>query len=332
MMKIKLEFGGWLVWGEVLSSRALNDYAFAGLKVRGRGLLGSSFARSCAVLFLLSGFFLFPSNLKAEEIIPHNHTSITIDISSDYKRPHSKAALISLDDSRLFSDLSFLKLETFSGVDYTSNQRGFYTGGVSSLLGSRLNLPGIKLRAVYGRGYYQYRSSLQRGGQFVDVTFQGESEFYEAMIGYEFRLGKSIFKAYTGLIAETNHIDPLDPQNSLEGTDFGAKFLLEGWYEFDSGHWLSSYSAYSTGSEYYVAHTRYGLPLLDGISYIGAIDVGIEAGVFGNKEFDAVRFGGFSRHKTSFGELTFSAGISGDYEQPDSFYSTFQFYRKIGDH
>jgi hypothetical protein len=319
------------VWGEGLNIRALNGYVFADLDGRDIAFLKCCFARSCALLLLLCSFFLFPLCLKAEEIIPHNKTSITIDISSNYKRPQSELPLISLDDSRLFSDLSFLKLETFSGVDYTSNQIGFYSGGVSSLLGPYLNLPGLKLRAVYGRGYYQYRSSVRQGDKFVDVNFQGESEFYEAMVGYEFRLGKAILKAYTGLIAETNHIDPLDPQNSLEGTEYGAKFLLEGWYEFNSGQWLSSYGAYSTGNEYYVAHTRYGLPLFDDIPYIGAIDIGIEAGVFGNKEFDAVRFGGFSRHKTNFGELTFSAGISGDYEQPDSFYSTFQLYRKIGD-
>lgn len=170
------------MWGEGLNIRAVNGYAFADLVGR-NSCLKCCFARLytlvlCCFSFLFViisfGVFLFSSSLKAEEIIPPNNTSITIDISSSFNKVSSGAPLISLDDSRLFSDLSFLKLETFSGVDYTSNQIGFYSGGVSSLLGPYLDLPGLKLRAVYGQGYYQYRSSVRQGDNFVDVTFKGE--------------------------------------------------------------------------------------------------------------------------------------------------------------
>ena len=70
---------------------------------------------------------------------------------------------------------------------------------------------------------------------------------------------------------------------------------------------------------------------MSGLPFIGAIDVGIEAGLFGNKEFDALRFGAFSRLKTDIGEITFSGGISGDYDQPDAVYGTFQLFRKFGE-
>ncbi len=214
-------------------------------------------------------------------------------------------------------------VESFSGVDGTENQVGFYSGGVTGALGPHLSLKGLKLRAVYGRGYYQYTSSRNVGGTYVDIDFMGRSEFYEAMVGYEFRLSSIIFKAYAGLISETNHIDPADIENSLEGSEYGAKFLLESWREFDSGHWVSAYGAYSTGSEYYVVHGRYGVP------FNAHFDFGLEAGVFGNQEFDALRFGGFSRYKFSNGEMSFSAGVSGDYDQPDAFYGTLQYYTKI---
>lgn len=230
-----------------------------------------------------------------------------------------------------YSELSALRLEQFSGVDATENQIGFYSGGVSGLLGDYINLPNLKLRTAHGRGYYRYRSSRKVGDEYVETDFHGESKFYEVMVGYEFRIGEAIFKVYSGVISETNHIDPRDPQNTLEGTEVGAKFLLESWYEFQSNHWLSSYASYSTGSEYYVAHSRYGIPLMSGLPFIGAIDVGIEAGLFGNKEFDALRFGAFSRLKTDIGEITFSGGISGDYDQPDAVYGTFQLFRKFGE-
>lgn len=214
-------------------------------------------------------------------------------------------------------------VEMFSGVDGTENQVGLYSGGVTGALGPHLSLKGLKLRAVYGRGYYQYTSSRNVGGTYIDIDFMGRSEFYEAMIGYEFRLSTIIFKAYAGLISETNHIDPADIENSLEGTDYGAKFLLESWKEFDTGHWVSAYGAYSTGSEYYVLHGRYGVPFNE------RFDFGLEAGVFGNQEFDALRFGGFSRYKFSNGEMSLSAGVSGDYDQPDAIYGTLQYYTKI---
>lgn len=309
-----------LVWGSNKGKKSLFSALFEALD------------KFFIVFFISLTLVCFPTHITplfAEEIIPQASEPFK-DLVVSTERLKGPNANETKSFSPFYSALSSLRLEQFSGVDATENQIGFYSGAVMGAFGSRFNLPNLKLRAVYGRGYYSYTSSKKIGDSYVDVLFKGESEFYEAMVGYEFRLGKVILKAYGGVISETNHIDPRDPQNSLEGSEYGAKMLLEGWYEFASGHWLSSYGSYSTGSEYYVAHSRYGLPLLTDIPYIGAIDVGVEAGVFGNKEFDALRLGAFSRHKTSIGEFTFSAGISGDYDQPDALYGTFQYYRKLG--
>lgn len=213
--------------------------------------------------------------------------------------------------------------EVFSGVDATENQIGFYAGGVTGALGDHINLKGVRLRAVYGQGVYEYTSSRDVGGGRVDVTFVGRSEFYEAMVGYEFRLMGSIFKLYGGVVSETNHIDPRDVQNDLEGQKIGAKVLLEAWRDLDNGHWFSGYGSFTDASEYYTVHGRYGLPLYD------YLDIGIELGAFGNQEFDALRFGAFSRYKHGDGEWTFSAGVSGDYDQPDAFYGTIQYFTKL---
>ena len=291
----------------------------------------------CSFLISLN---LSVSPLRAEEIIPQiagpveegkNKPDMAADEAGAQKAEQEQKEQTEFTFSPFYSELSALRLEQFSGVDATENQIGFYSGGVSGLLGHYVNSPNLKLRAVYGRSYYRYRSSRKVGDDYVETDFQGQSKFYEAMVGYEFRVDKAIFKAYGGVISETNHIDPRDPQNRLEGTKLGAKFLLESWYEFNSRHWLSSYGAYSTASAYYVAHSRYGMPLLTDLPFVSAVDVGIEAGLFGNKEFDALRFGAFSRLKTGIGEITFSAGVSGDYEEPDALYGTFQLFRKFGE-
>lgn len=267
--------------------------------------LGGIFTRSVYVLLVCSVFFSpslltyssfsfmsapFITPAMAEEIVPQV-TRRSDDADWPAKAPVSNKAQKE-DKRNVAASSTELKrpvVEMFSGVDGTENQVGLYSGGVTGALGPHLSMKGLKLRAVYGRSYYQYTSSRNVGGTYVDIDFMGESEFYEAMVGYEFRLSTIIFKAYAGLISETNHIDPADIENSLEGTEYGAKFLLESWKEFDSGHWVSAYGAYSTGSEYYVLHGRYGVPFNE------RFDFGLEAGVFGNQEFDALRFGGFSR-------------------------------------
>lgn len=218
-------------------------------------------------------------------------------------------------------------IEVFSGADVTENQYGFYSGGVTGALGPHLNLKGLRLRAVYGQGRYQYRSKRQVGPSQVETLFLGDSEFYEAMVGYEFRFADVIFKAYGGVVHEINHIDPTDVNNQLEGEETGGKLLLEVWRDFEkelgARYWFSGYGSYTTGSEYYTVHGRVGMPVNS------LLTVGLETGVFGNKEFDALRLGAFGKLKIGTGELTFSGGVSGDYEQPDALYGTVQYFTKL---
>ncbi|GJM03698.1 MAG: hypothetical protein DHS20C08_21990 [Rhodomicrobium sp.] len=213
--------------------------------------------------------------------------------------------------------------EVFTGSNFTENQIGFYAGGVTGALGPHLNLDGLKLRAVYGRSYYQYRSKFQIAAGKVDALFIGESRFYEAMIGYEFRLQGIIFKAYGGMVHELNHIDPNDAENKLQGDLTGAKALLEVWREFDGGHWFSGYGAYTTSTENYTIHGRLGTSLSS------FMDVGLEAGSFGNQQYDALRLGAFGKLKLGDGVITVSGGVSGDYDQPDSVYGSVQYFTKL---
>lgn len=252
-------------------------------------------------------------------------------------------------------------LEVFSGADATENQLGLYAGGVTGALDEHLNLKGLRLRAAYGRSSYEYRSRYDLADDlFFEPYFKSRSNFFEALVGYEFRFQKSIFKVYGGVIHERRSFDKKKLNTQInnfvernkhkvfngnprvkfdhiqakkivldkllrdhEEDKTGAKFLVEIWRDFDQGHWFSGHSSYSTANGYYVAHGRYGLPAY----YF--IDIGVELGAFGNDEFDALRIGGFSRFKMGDGEWTFSAGLSGDYDEPDVFYGTVQYYTKF---
>ena len=217
--------------------------------------------------------------------------------------------------------------EVFSGVDATENTVGFYTGGVSAMFASLVSLEGFRLRAVGGKSWYRYHARASNEVDSPEVEFVGQSFFYEAMVGYEFRFQGSIFKVYGGALSVVHDIDPRDVNNALQGQEVGGKALLEVWREFDGGAWFSGYGSYATARDTYVGHGRLGMALF---SFSG-IDVegGVEFGAFGDEEFDALRLGGFSRFKFSGAEVTVSGGVSGNYERPNSVYISAQYFTKL---
>lgn len=245
-------------------------------------------------------------------------------------------------------------VEVFGGTNFTQNQFGFYGGGVTGALDNHISLKGLRLKALYGQSHYKYRTGYEVARQQTDIDIAGKSDFFEALIGYEFRFQGSIFKAYTGLVHEKRSFDrsQVNAQINLFANQFrnthsaseietikaqykaqvqkdhsdsktGAKFALEVWREFDKGHWFSGFGTYSTGNEFYSLHGRYGMPAFQ------FIDVGIEFGGFGNRYYDALRLGAFSRLKQGDGEWTVSTGVSGDYDRPDSYYVSVQYFSKL---
>ncbi len=214
-------------------------------------------------------------------------------------------------------------LEVFSGVDYTKNQLSFYAGGVVRGRGIDPRVSGLRLKAVHGEGWYHYDSTRRVGVQSVKTRFEGRSRFLEALAGYEFRWMDMIFKAYGGVISIDHDIDPRDEFNQLQGGEVGAKFLLEAWKNIDEQSWFSAYATYSTANDYYKVHGRLGRHLA------AWFDGGVEFGAFGDTEYDALRLGAFTRFNLDEGEFTFSAGVSGDYNEPDAFYVTGKYYKKL---
>ncbi len=246
-------------------------------------------------------------------------------------------------------------VDVFGGANFTENQFGFYGGGVTGALDQHINLKGLRLKALYGQSYYKHRPiTYVFDGKQSHIDVAGKSDFIEALIGYEFRFQGSIFKAYTGLVHEkrsfnqnqvnaqfnlvANQLRDILPASEIEkilashkaqvqkdhsGSKTGAKFALEAWREFDKGHWFSGYGTYSTGNEFYSLFGRYGMPAYH------FVDVGVEFGGFGNRYYDALRLGAFTRLKQGDGEWTVATGVSGDYDRPDSYYVSLQYFSKL---
>jgi|GEM_PF-5635464 len=119
-LKLQLVFGGMLVWGILKSNKSLLSALLDALR--------EQFIVFCFSLILVS-FSIQITPSHAEEIIPHvaqqlEDLVISTDMPDDpiVNKPNSF--------SPLFSDLSSLRLEQFSGVNATENQIGFYSGAV----------------------------------------------------------------------------------------------------------------------------------------------------------------------------------------------------------
>ena len=90
------------------------------------------------------------------------------------------------------------------------------------------------------------------------------------------------------------------------------------------GLFLSADASYGTAFQEYSQLTRLGY-------HLGPIfAVGLEAGVIGNREYDAGRGGGFVRGRLADFETTLSGGFTGDYllSDPGS-YVALSLYRQF---
>ena len=379
------------MWGVGLNIGAINGYAFTDLGGRSIGSLRCCFALIYTLLLLFCSSFLFPSSLRAEEIIPQitrPDTDIVIDIDTpvftrevdQYSDPvlesffslTKKPSEIIEERFRLHKERVAKRgnerplLEIYSGGDGREGDRGFYAGGVMGPLDKHLNLKGLRLRASYGKSFSEYYSKYQLPHELTfNPHFKSQSKFFEGLIGYEFRFQKSIFKVYGGVLHEKRKFDKgyLEAQkvdfinrkkdslshnlslNELEkvadlytkgitkdheGSETGAKFLIEAWHDFENHNWFSGYASYSTASDFYAVHGRYGLPL------IYNIDFGAEISFYGNDYQDLMRTGLFTRIKDMDGEWMFSIGLEDDASDLDSssfrnenLYVTLQYFQKL---
>lgn len=383
-LKSQLFSGGMLVWGNNKDNKSLfSAFLWA---------LGRSFIVSCTS-FILVFFPIYITPVLAEEIMPQiTRPNVDVDFEID---PSLFPGTVNLGKEPGFDFFdSFSKnpgemleqrfrlhrervakrgnelplLEVYSGGDGKEGDRGFYVGGVMGPLDKHINLKGLRLRAGYGQGSSEYSSKYQLSDDlFFSPHLKSQSEFFEGLIGYEFRFQKSIFKVYGGFVHEKRRFDKKHFEAQLEnfltlnldqtatqadkefaknyltkkiskdhkGSETGVKFLVEAWRDFENGHWFSGYASYTEGTEFYTAHSRYGMPVSN-LFGIDVLHIGAEVAVYGNEYQDLMRAGVFSRVKDGDGEWTVSVGLDGDTSHLDSssfrkenLYVTLQYFQRL---
>jgi hypothetical protein len=208
--------------------------------------------------------------------------------------------------------------EIFTGLDATDNATSGYLG-FGYAFGKGLYQSGWRLRAVGSLGAYDYQGTIFGEGP---TTFDGKASFGAAMLGYQLRADTLFLKVFAGVEGEDQDISPRDPDNAVQGTAVGARFVAEAWYEF-SPHWFASADAsYGTAFQQYWSRGRLGRRVGSRLS------LGVEGGALGNEEYDAGRGGAFAKFNLRRLEVTIAGGFSGNYlEDEPSGYVSLGVYR-----
>ncbi len=103
----------------------------------------------------------------------------------------------------------------------------------------------------------------------------------------------------------------------MQGSEFGARFVAESWYELSPRWVLSVDAAYGTAFQEYWSLASVGYPVGPRLS------LGLEGGALGNEEYDAGRAGGFGRIALRNLQLTVSGRFTGSYleDKPSGYLS-----------
>ena len=197
--------------------------------------------------------------------------------------------------------------EQWIGIAATKTSWFSYSG-VSYAPFDIIQLPGFRLRAAGGYGQYYYDSSLIINGASTPIRFMGETGAIEALLGYQFRFGEWTAKVFAGVEYQEHLIQPFDPGNEINGAQTGAKFISENWLN------LGAHAFASLDGSYATSLNSYSLDLKSAYNIWGPIYLGGVIGAFGNEKYDAVRAGLLLRYKDDAREITFTGGMSGDYD------------------
>ena len=225
-------------------------------------------------------------------------------------------ALCASPIEQAWADPDAPSLELFTGLEATDNAISGYLGA-GYAFGKGLYESGWRLRVVGSLGAYDYQGTLFGHGSDLATTFDGESTFGAALLGYQFRADTLFLKFFSGIEGENQDISPRDPENSVQGSAVGARFVAESWYEFSPLWFASLDAAYGTAFQQYWSRARLGYRVRPRLA------LGIEGGALGNEEYDAGRGGGFAKFNVRMMEITLSGGFSGNYleDEPSGYMS-----------
>jgi hypothetical protein len=197
--------------------------------------------------------------------------------------------------------------EVWAGADVGSHVWLLYTGTTLSPFAG-IHDEGLKLRVLSGYGGYSYEGLRRGPGNVPELhKFSAESAFTDLLAGYLFRFGPLTAKAFAGVSAINHGIRPFDPENEVQGLDWGAKGVVELWLDVHPDWWVSLDTSFTTAHETFASRLRAAYRLQPELS------LGLEAGFDANALDQGARAGLFLRYEWDGGEISASAGItSGD--------------------
>jgi len=152
-------------------------------------------------------------------------------------------------------------------------------------------------------GYGGYSYVGNRRGQLT--SFNAETAFAEALVGYLKRLGPLTAKAFVGVAAIEHDIEPFDPENPVQGQEFGPKLVTELWVNMGASAWSSADLSWTS------AHQTSAARLRTGYRVYGDVSLGLEAGLNANRMGEDARAGLFGRYAWDGGEFSLATGFSG---------------------
>lgn len=219
--------------------------------------------------------------------------------------------------------------ETWIGVDATQHTWLAFSGVTLSPF-SHIHEDGIRFRFSSGYGQYNYsgfRHTFVAGRRVsrdpVDVEFDATTQFAEVLAGYLKRFGPLTAKAFVGVAYIDHAIRPFDTDNDVQSAEWGPKVGLEFWLNLGETAWTSLDGQWTSAHNTFSIRSRYGYRILPTVS------VGPEAGINGNNEHINGRAGLFARYEWAGGEISASAGVSGDIAEPANPYGTVNVMRRF---
>lgn len=223
--------------------------------------------------------------------------------------------------------------EVWIGADVTDNTWLLYSGVTISPF-SHIHDDGLRIRFSTGYGQYDY-SGLRDPPPCTDIftcerqpvrqEFDATASFADLLIGYLKRFGELTAKVFVGASYSDHQIAPRDPENEIQGAEWGVKGGVEFWLNVNETQWTSLDAFYSTAHDTYAARFRYGYRLLPTLS------VGPELGINGHIQshvtdgdlvYSRGRGGLFARYDWAGGEIAASSGVSSDIDEDLTPYAT----------
>lgn len=195
--------------------------------------------------------------------------------------------------------------EVWSGADVTSSVWLLYSGATISPNGDVYS-NGIRFRTAAGFGGYEFDDDRINNGAIEQHRFKADTAFADVMVGYQYRFGELTAKAFVGVSAIAHNIREPGALTAPQGLEYGPKVATEFWLNLGPDAWTSLDLSWTSAHDTYAARTRTGYRVLP------TLTAGVEAGVNATGEHMDGRGGLFLRYEWAGGEISASAGLSGD--------------------